>query len=106
MFTLNQMNRNGLVCILLAVGRIAVETDHNHADILCNAPMIFQIIDNLFCFWFSFEILGNFRVPLCLLRLLHFGFGICIVRLIDGINRFINGMNRLLISFIGLSMVG
>lgn len=39
---------------------IAVETDYNKAAVLCEAPMIFQVVDNLFCTFFSFEILTRF----------------------------------------------
>jgi hypothetical protein len=39
---------------------IAVETDHNKAEILCKAPAIFQIVDNLFCIVFVTEILIRF----------------------------------------------
>lgn len=39
---------------------IAVETDQNHAEIWTEAPLIFQIADNLFCAYFSFEIFIRF----------------------------------------------
>merc|ERR1719464_1602834 len=46
-----------LVVIALNVVWIAYETDYNKADVLCNAPLQFQIVDNLFCISFVFEIL-------------------------------------------------
>merc|ERR1712178_260997 len=39
---------------------IAIETDYNHANVLCQAAPIFQIMDNAFCFIFTFEILVRF----------------------------------------------
>lgn len=56
-----------LVVISLNTVWIAVETDHNHAAILIEAPPIFQVVDNAFCFYFTFEILmrfGAFKVKL------------------------------------------
>jgi len=35
---------------------IAVETDYNKAAVLCDAPLLFQVVDNLFCAFFTFEI--------------------------------------------------
>lgn len=45
-----------LVVIFLNTLWIAVDTDLNKAVVLCNAPMIFQVVDNIFCTYFTFEI--------------------------------------------------
>eukprot|EP00933_Yihiella_yeosuensis_P021279 TRINITY_DN16873_c0_g1_i2.p1 TRINITY_DN16873_c0_g1~~TRINITY_DN16873_c0_g1_i2.p1 ORF type:complete len:635 (-),score=68.72 TRINITY_DN16873_c0_g1_i2:97-2001(-) len=45
-----------LVVILANTVWMAVDTDHNHATVLCQAAPIFQIMDNFFCAYFSFEI--------------------------------------------------
>jgi len=39
---------------------MAIDTDNNKAAILCNAPPVYQIADNLFCAFFSFEIIVRF----------------------------------------------
>lgn len=39
---------------------IAVETDYNKEELLCNATLMFQVCDNLFCFTFCFEMLVRF----------------------------------------------
>merc|ERR1719424_771023 len=39
---------------------IAVETDHNKEDNLCKAALVFQLVDNLFCFIFTAEISVRF----------------------------------------------
>lgn len=39
---------------------IAIETDYNHAEILCEAPMVFQVMDNFFCSFFLLEIVIRF----------------------------------------------
>uniref|UniRef100_A0A7S1L2C6 Ion transport domain-containing protein n=1 Tax=Alexandrium catenella TaxID=2925 RepID=A0A7S1L2C6_ALECA len=49
-----------LVVIALNTVWIAIETDYNKADVLCQAPRIFQVVDNLFCSYFTFEILTRF----------------------------------------------
>jgi len=49
-----------LAVILVNVFWIAYETDNNKADVLCNAPMLFQVMDNLFCAFFVFEITVRF----------------------------------------------
>lgn len=46
--------------ILMNMVWIAVETDLNNADVLCNAAPMFQISDNAFCVIFLFEILIRF----------------------------------------------
>lgn len=35
---------------------LSIDTDYNTFDILCQAPLIFQIVNNLFCTYFVFEI--------------------------------------------------
>lgn len=50
----------GLVVIMTNTLWIAIETDYNKQDILCNASAIFQISDNLYCCWFCFELLVRF----------------------------------------------
>jgi hypothetical protein len=49
-----------LVVIAVNTVWIAVETDYNKADILCDAPWLFIICDNAFCTIFTFEILVRF----------------------------------------------
>jgi len=49
-------NNLSLGVILLNTIWIAIETDHNHAAVLCNAQPIFQIMDNLFCTFFVCEL--------------------------------------------------
>lgn len=44
---------------------IAFETDNNKADILCNAPVVFQVVDNLFCAYFVLELLVRFMACRC-----------------------------------------
>lgn len=39
---------------------MGIETDYNDATILCQAPLIFQVVDNLFCMFFAFEIVVRF----------------------------------------------
>lgn len=63
---------------------IAVETDNNKAEILIEAPLIFQIVDNLFCFYFTFEILtrfGAFKVKAHALQDAWFVFDLSLVSL-------------------------
>lgn len=52
----------GFVTVVIAMNTIwiAIETDFNKEDLLCNAPMMFQIADNLFCTVFFFEITVRF----------------------------------------------
>lgn len=45
-----------LVVIALNTVWIAIETDYNKADVLSQAPMVFQVVDNLFTCFFLFEI--------------------------------------------------
>lgn len=45
-----------LVVILCNTIWMAIDTDYNKADVLCLAPPLFQVVDNLFCFYFVFEI--------------------------------------------------
>lgn len=49
-----------LVVIFLNTLWIAVDTDYNKASVLCNAPMVFQVVDNIFCCYFTFEITVRF----------------------------------------------
>eukprot|EP00929_Paragymnodinium_shiwhaense_P073092 TRINITY_DN37152_c0_g3_i1.p1 TRINITY_DN37152_c0_g3~~TRINITY_DN37152_c0_g3_i1.p1 ORF type:complete len:660 (+),score=179.40 TRINITY_DN37152_c0_g3_i1:68-2047(+) len=44
-----------LAVIALNAIWIAVDTDHNHSDLLLEAHWVFQLAENLFCFFFSFE---------------------------------------------------
>jgi voltage-gated sodium channel len=53
--------QNGiLVVIVLNVLWIAYDTDNNKADVLCNAPLVFQIANNIFCIIFTAEIFIRF----------------------------------------------
>merc|ERR1719163_1413510 len=45
-----------LMVIVLNTFWIAIDTDYNKADVLCEAPIVFQIGDNFFCTYFSIEI--------------------------------------------------
>jgi len=56
----NNFQNATLIVIIVNTLWLGVDTDHNKADVLCNAPIIFQIADNLFCFYFTFEILSRF----------------------------------------------
>jgi hypothetical protein len=49
-----------LLIIALNSVWIAIETDHNKAANLLDAPLVFQIVDNGFCFIFTFEVLARF----------------------------------------------
>jgi hypothetical protein len=49
-----------LFVILLNTFWIAIDTDYNKADVLCNAPMVFQLMENAFCSYFAFEICVRF----------------------------------------------
>eukprot|EP00747_Dinoflagellata_sp_TGD_P125245 gnl/TRDRNA2_/TRDRNA2_174129_c1_seq19.p1 gnl/TRDRNA2_/TRDRNA2_174129_c1~~gnl/TRDRNA2_/TRDRNA2_174129_c1_seq19.p1 ORF type:complete len:915 (+),score=198.60 gnl/TRDRNA2_/TRDRNA2_174129_c1_seq19:187-2745(+) len=46
-----------LIMIALNAIWIAVDTDNNQADVLRDADLIFQVVENLFCIYFTFEIL-------------------------------------------------
>lgn len=50
-------NNFTLLVIFLNTIWIAVDTDLNKADMLCNAPVVFQVVNNLFCFFFTSEVL-------------------------------------------------
>jgi len=39
---------------------LAIDADYNKAPILCQAALVFQITDNLFCAFFNFELLTRF----------------------------------------------
>lgn len=56
---LNFQNMTMLV-ILLNTFWIAYDTDTNTADVLCQAPIFNQIVDNLFCIYFTFEVSVRF----------------------------------------------
>jgi len=49
-----------LLVIFINTIWIAIETDNNKADVLCNADWAFIVIDNFFCTFFVFEILVRF----------------------------------------------
>jgi hypothetical protein len=49
-----------MLVILLSTIWMAVETDYNKETILCKAPLEFQIVDNIFCSIFTFEIFVRF----------------------------------------------
>lgn len=51
----NWFNNISLCVILMNTVWIAIDTDYNKADILCQAPMIFQVVENCFCVFFVFE---------------------------------------------------
>jgi len=39
---------------------IGIDEDINHADVLCDAPILSQVVNNVFCTWFLFETLVHF----------------------------------------------
>eukprot|EP00928_Gymnodinium_smaydae_P036618 TRINITY_DN25566_c0_g1_i2.p1 TRINITY_DN25566_c0_g1~~TRINITY_DN25566_c0_g1_i2.p1 ORF type:complete len:979 (-),score=229.73 TRINITY_DN25566_c0_g1_i2:156-3092(-) len=49
-----------MVAIILNSVWIAVDTDHNKADVLSDAPLLYQIVDNFFCFFFFGELFVRF----------------------------------------------
>jgi len=57
----NQLFKNitMLVIVFNAIW-IGVDTDLNPADLEIESPLIFQVVDNFFCFFFSFEITVRF----------------------------------------------
>eukprot|EP00927_Polykrikos_kofoidii_P081644 TRINITY_DN7923_c0_g1_i2.p1 TRINITY_DN7923_c0_g1~~TRINITY_DN7923_c0_g1_i2.p1 ORF type:complete len:617 (+),score=90.20 TRINITY_DN7923_c0_g1_i2:43-1893(+) len=59
--TKNQIFGNAtLIVIFLNTIYIAISTDCNKADVLPEAPPLFQILDNCFCGFFFFEVLARF----------------------------------------------
>merc|ERR1719424_30664 len=50
----------GMFVILLNTVWIGVEADLNKHDLLCNAPVIFQVVDNFFCIFFCLDLLVKF----------------------------------------------
>mmetsp|Transcript_38371 Transcript_38371/g.90201 ORF Transcript_38371/g.90201 Transcript_38371/m.90201 type:complete len:594 (+) Transcript_38371:111-1892(+) len=56
----NNFQNITLIIIVINTLWMAVDTDFNKADVLCNAPLLFQVADNLFCFYFTFEIMARF----------------------------------------------
>lgn len=51
-----------LTLLVIAINTIwiAIETDRNKAEVLSQAPLLYQIVDNAFCFFFVFEIVVRF----------------------------------------------
>lgn len=56
----NRFQSLTLLVILLNTIWIAVDTDYNKSEVLCEAAPIFQFMDNAFCFYFTFEVLIRF----------------------------------------------
>jgi uncharacterized membrane protein len=54
-----------LLFIALNTIWIGIEADNNHADLLLKAAPIFQLVDNVFCFIFTFEIAVRFAAFEC-----------------------------------------
>jgi len=52
----NKFNNLSMLVIMLNTIWIAVDTDYNKEEILCNAPLVFQVMDNLFCAFFCVEL--------------------------------------------------
>lgn len=48
------------VVILLNTVWIGIDTDFNHAHTISQAPLIFQVVENLFCAYFAVEVLVRF----------------------------------------------
>lgn len=49
-----------LVVIVLNVIWIGIDTDINRADVLSDAPMVSQVVNNLFCIYFVWEIIVRY----------------------------------------------
>eukprot|EP00933_Yihiella_yeosuensis_P063432 TRINITY_DN6656_c1_g1_i1.p1 TRINITY_DN6656_c1_g1~~TRINITY_DN6656_c1_g1_i1.p1 ORF type:complete len:674 (-),score=102.16 TRINITY_DN6656_c1_g1_i1:83-1954(-) len=49
-----------LAMIILSTLWIAIDTDYNKATILCNAGLMFQVVDNFICLYFFGELLIRF----------------------------------------------
>ena len=43
---------------------IAIDTDFNKAAVLCEAPLLFQIVNNMFCLAFTIEIIVRFMADI------------------------------------------
>eukprot|EP00913_Durusdinium_trenchii_P035621 g33333.t1 len=57
----NQLFKNmTMVVIVLNAIWIGIDTDLNTSDLEINSPLIFQVVDNFFCIFFSFEISVRF----------------------------------------------
>lgn len=56
----NIFNNFSLLVIVLNTFWVAIDTDLNKAPVLCEAPALFQIIDNGFCTFFTLEMLVRF----------------------------------------------
>jgi len=39
---------------------LGIDEDINHADVLCKAPLLSQVMNNIFCTWFVFEMMVHF----------------------------------------------
>lgn len=48
------------IVILLNMIWIGVDADYNHEEFLVNAPVIFQVVENSFCLYFTFELSVRF----------------------------------------------
>eukprot|EP00933_Yihiella_yeosuensis_P046042 TRINITY_DN41514_c0_g1_i1.p1 TRINITY_DN41514_c0_g1~~TRINITY_DN41514_c0_g1_i1.p1 ORF type:complete len:544 (-),score=100.74 TRINITY_DN41514_c0_g1_i1:292-1923(-) len=46
----------GYIMIVSNVIWIGIDVDYNKADYLCDAPLFFQVVDNVFCAFFFFEL--------------------------------------------------
>lgn len=51
----NVFDQTTLFIIVLNAIWIFIDTDYNPADVLAHAPIIFQVVEQLFCFYFVFE---------------------------------------------------
>jgi hypothetical protein len=49
-----------LTVIVFNILWLAIDTDYNKAEVLCEAPLIFQVVNNFFCFAFVTEIIVRF----------------------------------------------
>eukprot|EP00931_Biecheleriopsis_adriatica_P042719 TRINITY_DN24361_c0_g1_i2.p1 TRINITY_DN24361_c0_g1~~TRINITY_DN24361_c0_g1_i2.p1 ORF type:complete len:672 (+),score=121.78 TRINITY_DN24361_c0_g1_i2:40-2016(+) len=76
------------ICIAVVVVNvvwIGIDIDMYKADVLCKAPLIFQIVDNLFCLFFVFEMLVRllaFRDRASAFREAPFLFDFCLSALV------------------------
>jgi len=53
-------NNFALFVIVCNTFWVAIDTDLNKASVLCEAPLIFQVVDNTFCVFFSCEMMIRF----------------------------------------------
>jgi len=71
-----------LVVIAVNTVWIAIETDQNKKEVLSEAPLLYQIVDNLFCIFFTLEIavrFFSFRVKMDSVRHAQFMFDLFLV---------------------------